>query len=134
MKKLIGAAIFGQSGGPSSVINSSLAGVYCRAKALGADKVYGMRNGIQGFLEDRVADLDEILSDDYKVELLKKTPASFLGSCRFKLPDAALRMHRDWSGKFCPHRILEENSWADFRDTVAGLAATAAARKLAERF
>ncbi len=80
--------LVGQSGGPSSVINSSLAGVYCRAKALGADKVYGMRNGIQGFLEDRVADLDEILSDDYKIELLKKTPASFLGSCRFKLPDA----------------------------------------------
>ena len=80
--------LVGQSDGPSSVINSSLAGVYCRAKALGADKVYGMRNGIQGFLEDRVADLDEILSDDYKVELLKKTPASFLGSCRFKLPDA----------------------------------------------
>ena len=52
---------------------------------------------------------------------------------RFKLPDAALRMHRDWSGKFCPHRILEENSWADLRATVAGFAATAAARKLAER-
>ena len=52
----------------------------------------------------------------------------------FDLPDTALRMHRDWSGKFCPHRILEENSWADFRATVAGLSASKAARKLAERF
>ena len=52
---------------------------------------------------------------------------------RFGLPLSALRMHRDWSGKFCPHRILEENSWADLRATVAELAATAAARELAER-
>ena len=52
---------------------------------------------------------------------------------RFDLPVTALRMHRDWSGKYCPHRILEENSWADFRAAVAGLAATAAARELAER-
>ena len=80
--------IVGQSGGPSSVINSSLAGVYCRAKELGADKVYGMRNGIQGFLEDRVVDLGEILVSEKEVELLRKTPAAYLGSCRFKLPDA----------------------------------------------
>ena len=80
--------IVGQSGGPSSVINSSLAGVYCRAKELGADKVYGMRNGIQGFLDERLVDLGEILKSEKEVELLKKTPAAFLGSCRFKLPDA----------------------------------------------
>ena len=52
---------------------------------------------------------------------------------RFGLSAAALRMHRDWSGKFCPHRILEENSWADLRATVAGSIASAAARELAER-
>ena len=80
--------VVGQSGGPSSVINSSLAGVYCRAKELGADKVYGMRNGIQGFLDERLVDLGEILKSEKEVELLKKTPAAFLGSCRFKLPDA----------------------------------------------
>jgi 6-phosphofructokinase 1 len=80
--------IVGQSGGPSSVINSSLAGVYCRAKELGADKVYGMRNGIQGFLDERLVDLGEILKSEAEVEMLKKTPAAFLGSCRFKLPDA----------------------------------------------
>ena len=80
--------IVGQSGGPSSVINSSLAGVYCRAKELGADTVYGMRNGIQGFLDEKLVDLGEILKSEAEVEMLKKTPAAFLGSCRFKLPDA----------------------------------------------
>ena len=79
--------IVGQSGGPSSVINSSLAGVYCRAKAMGADKVYGMRNGIQGFLQESLVDLDTVLGSNELVKLLRKTPASFLGSCRFKLPD-----------------------------------------------
>lgn len=79
--------IVGQSGGPSSVINSSLAGVYCRAKAMGADKIYGMRNGIQGFLEERLVDLDTVLGSNELVKLLRKTPAAFLGSCRFKLPD-----------------------------------------------
>ena len=79
--------VVGQSGGPSSVINSSLAGVYCRAKALGADKVYGMRNGIQGFLQESLVDLDTVLGSNELVKLLRKTPAAFLGSCRFKLPD-----------------------------------------------
>ena len=79
--------VVGQSGGPSSVINSSLAGVYCRAKAMGADKVYGMRNGIQGFLEERLVDLDQVLGTNERVQLLRKTPAAYLGSCRFKLPD-----------------------------------------------
>ena len=79
--------VVGQSGGPSSVINSSLAGVYCRAKAMGADIVYGMRNGIQGFLEERLVDLDTVLASNEQIRLLRKTPASFLGSCRFKLPD-----------------------------------------------
>ena len=79
--------VVGQSGGPSSVINNSLAGVYKRAKILGADKVYGMRHGIQGFLEERLVDLDEYLKDDRSFNLLRATPSSFLGSCRYKLPD-----------------------------------------------
>ena len=51
----------------------------------------------------------------------------------FGLEPSALRMHRDWSGKYCPHRILEAGRWDEFRTGVAGLSATAAARKLAER-
>ncbi len=81
--------VVGQSGGPTAVINSSLAGVYKAAKELGANKVYGMRHGIQGFLEKRLVDLDEKLKTDLDVEVLKRTPSAYLGSCRFKLPNAA---------------------------------------------
>ena len=81
--------IVGQSGGPTAVINSSLAGVYKTAKDLGADKVYGMRHGIQGFLEKNIVDMDEKIKTDLDLELLKRTPSAFLGSCRFKLPEAS---------------------------------------------
>lgn len=84
---MIRNVVVGQSGGPTSVINSSLAGVYKTAKDLGAEKVYGMRHGIQGFLEKKFVDLDEKLGSDLNVELLKRTPSAYLGSCRFKLPD-----------------------------------------------
>lgn len=77
--------IIGQSGGPTSVINGSLAGVYSEAKKQGFDKVYGMLNGIEGLLDDRIVDLDEYLSNEDNLELLKRTPSSFLGTCRFKL-------------------------------------------------
>jgi 6-phosphofructokinase 1 len=80
-------AIVGQSGGPTAVINSSLAGVFEAAKNRGAAKVYGMCNGIQGFLEDRYVDLTEIFKKPIDIELLKRTPSSYLGSCRYKLPE-----------------------------------------------
>lgn len=80
MKKLI----VGQSGGPTSVINGSLAGVYESAKKQGF-KVYGMLNGIEGLLNDKIVDLDDYLDKKEKLELLKRTPSSFLGTCRFKL-------------------------------------------------
>ena len=84
---MLGNVIVGQSGGPTAVINSSLAGVYKTAKDLGADKVYGMRHGIQGFLEEKIVDMDEKIKSDLDLELLKRTPSAFLGSCRFKLPE-----------------------------------------------
>ncbi len=80
-------AIVGQSGGPTAVINSSLAGVYESCKKHGAQVVYGMCNGVAGLLEQRVIDLSTVLKDDLDIELLKRTPSSFLGSCRYKLPD-----------------------------------------------
>ena len=76
--------IVGQSGGPTAVINASLAGVYEEAKRAGA-QVYGMKNGITGALEDNLILLDEILDTPQKLELLKRTPSSYLGSCRYKL-------------------------------------------------
>ena len=79
--------LVGQSGGPTAVINSSLAGVYETAKACGAPHVYGMQYGIEGVLEGKLVDLDTVLGDKMDIELLKRTPSSFLGSCRRKLPD-----------------------------------------------
>lgn len=78
--------IVGQSGGPTAVINSSIAGVYKKAKELGVEKVYGMVHGIEGFLNENICDLDEYLSNEENYELLKRTPSAFLGSCRYKLP------------------------------------------------
>jgi len=79
--------IIGQSGGPTAVINSSLAGVYKAARSLGADKVYGMKYGIEGLLKEELLELNILLDDRMSIELLKRTPSSYLGSCRFKLPD-----------------------------------------------
>lgn len=79
--------IVGQSGGPTAAINSSLAGVYRTAKDRGANKVYGMLHGVQGLLQERYLDLSEYITTELDAELLKRTPAAFLGSCRYKLPE-----------------------------------------------
>ena len=77
-----GNVIVGQSGGPTAVINSSLAGVFKTARDRGANKVFGMQNGIAGFLEGRYVDLSEHIQTDLHIELLKRTPSAYLGSCR----------------------------------------------------
>ncbi len=79
--------IVGQSGGPTAVINSSLAGVYKTARERGFHKVYGMLHGIQGFLDEQYVDLSTQIHTDMDIELLKRTPSAFLGSCRYKLPE-----------------------------------------------
>ena len=79
--------IVGQSGGPTAVINSSVAGVYVKAKELGVENVYGMVHGIEGILNDEIILLDDYLSNNENIELLKRTPSAFLGSCRYKLPE-----------------------------------------------
>lgn len=80
-------AIVGQSGGPTSVINSSLAGVFQACENRGAGVVYGMLHGVQGLLEGKYINMSEKFEDDLSVELLKRTPSSYLGSCRYKLPE-----------------------------------------------
>ncbi|MGL5437117.1 MAG: 6-phosphofructokinase [Lachnospiraceae bacterium] len=87
MAKVMGNVIVGQSGGPTAVINSSLAGVFKTARDRGAKCVYGMRHGVQGLLEEKVVDLSEHIKSDLDIDLLKRTPSSYLGSCRFKLPE-----------------------------------------------
>ena len=84
MKKNV---IVGQSGGPTSVINSSLAGVYKNAIERGFDKVYGMLHGVQGLLDEQYVDMSTQIHSDLDIELLKRTPSAFLGSCRYKLPE-----------------------------------------------
>ncbi|MDD6483253.1 MAG: 6-phosphofructokinase [Clostridiales bacterium] len=84
---LKGNVIVGQSGGPTSVINSSLVGVFKASKDNGAGTVYGMLHGIEGLLKRQYVDLSEHIRSELEVELLKRTPSSFLGSCRFKLPE-----------------------------------------------
>jgi len=79
--------IVGQSGGPTSVINASLLGVYKTARDRGADTVYGMVHGIKGLLDGDIVDLSSRIKTDLDMDLLKRTPSSFLGSCRYKLPD-----------------------------------------------
>ena len=64
--------IIGQSGGPTAVINSSLAGVYKAAISLGAEKVYGMQYGIEGLLKEEMLELNVLLSDRMSIELLKR--------------------------------------------------------------
>lgn len=78
--------IVGQSGGPTAVINSSVAGVYIKAKELKVEKIYGMVHGIEGLLDEKIIDLDDYLNNNENIELLKRTPSAFLGSCRYKLP------------------------------------------------
>lgn len=119
--------VIGQSGGPTAVINASLAGVYQAAKKAGADIVYGMANGIAGFLEERFINLNEVLDSDLKIELLKRTPSSYLGSCRYKLKNAK----DDDSEYQTVFRILEKYKidWFfyiggnDSMDTIAKLSA-----------
>ena len=85
-KKLIGSCIFGQSGGPTAVINASAYGVI-RA-ALDAEeitKVYGAAHGIRGVLDDKLYVMDEENPEELK--LLLHTPSSELGSCRYKIAD-----------------------------------------------
>jgi len=87
MEKLRGACLVGQSGGPTSVINASALG--CIETALAEDcitNVYGAANGIKGLLEGRIYDLD--MEDPAELHLLKHTPSSALGSCRYKLAKA----------------------------------------------
>ncbi|WP_321571985.1 6-phosphofructokinase [Parabacteroides goldsteinii] len=84
MKKNI---IVGQSGGPTAVINGSLYGVVSEGlKQTGVSRVYGMINGIEGFLHDHYMDIGALDSTN-ELELVRTTPGAYLGSCRYKLPE-----------------------------------------------
>ena len=79
--------LVGQSGGPTAVINGSLYGVVSEGLANPAiGKVIGMVNGIEGFLAGRTMEMAP-LAENGELERIRTTPGSFLGSCRYKLPE-----------------------------------------------
>ncbi len=89
MKNLVGACMFAQSGGPTSVINASAAGVFLEAlDQKNITAVYGAAHGIKGVLNEQFYDIGK--EDRKELELLKYTPSSALGSVRYKLKDASV--------------------------------------------
>ena len=84
--KLVGACIIGQSGGPTAVINASAYGAISEALASEEiTQVLGADHGITGVLNDKLYDMGK--EDPQELAYLKNTPASELGSCRYKLAD-----------------------------------------------
>lgn len=89
LRMLRGNAIIGQSGGPTSVINASLAGAVEAAQEFdGIQEMLGMRYGIEGFMAESIIDLGDESSE--VIAGLKTTPSSALGSCRHKLQEEDL--------------------------------------------
>ena len=80
--------VVAQSGGPTCAINASLLGVFRHAtKYREIENVYGSVNGIEGLILGNLVNLCDIIADDDDVELIRQTPSTVLGSCRYKLPD-----------------------------------------------
>lgn len=133
-----GNIIIGQSGGPTAVINSSLAGAIKAAREAGVRKIYGMHYGIEGFLQEDILDLKQIVKNDEDISLLMRTPSAFLGSCRYKLP--AIDGNEDVYEKI--FSILEKNDIQyflynggnDSMDTVKMLSDYAAAHGKTQKF
>ena len=87
-----------QSGGPTAAINATLAGVIREAKKRSEiDRIYGAFHGVAGILADEIVALDDTFQSEETLELLEKTPAAALGSCRLKLK--AAEEHADQYGK-----------------------------------
>ena len=77
-----------QSGGPTCAINASLVGVVKECwKIPEVDAVFGSINGIEGMINDNLVDLKNVIATNEDMELLRLTPSTVLGSCRYKLPD-----------------------------------------------
>ena len=136
MKKLYGNAIVGQSGGPTAAINATLCGVVRGVLAqMGEsaciEKLYGMRNGIEGLMDERMICLSDFFDSEEKLKLLEQTPAAALGSCRKKLPNPDSEDEKDVAFYEKLFEILKKNNIRyffyiggnDSMDTVAKLSA-----------
>ena len=121
---LKGNLVVGQSGGPTAVINASLAGVIQEAARHDAiTGIYGMRHGVQGLLRENLVDLGAESAES--VELLKHTPSAALGSSRYKLAAAdyerILEVLRSHDVRYFLY--IGGNDSADTSDRLAALAA-----------
>ncbi|MDE6729924.1 MAG: 6-phosphofructokinase, partial [Oscillospiraceae bacterium] len=77
-----------QSGGPTCAINASLVGVFKQGLLTREiDAIFGSINGIEGMIYDRLLNLKSVIRTNEDMELLRQTPSTILGSCRYKLPD-----------------------------------------------
>ena len=80
--------IIGMSGGPTSVMNSSLYGAIMEAlKQDEVGTIYGMENGIEGFIHDKVIDIVDDLFMSGNIALLMTTPGAYLGTSKYRLPE-----------------------------------------------
>ena len=133
-----GNIVIGQSGGPTAVINSSLAGAIQAAEDAGVKKIYGMHHGIAGFLEEDIIDIRKHIKTPEDIDKLRRTPSAFLGSCRYKLP--AIEGNEDVYEKI--FAIMEKydiqyflyNGGNDSMDTVKMLSDYAAAHGKTQKF
>lgn len=115
--------LIGQSGGPTAVINASLYGIIEAFQKHCAGRVLGMQNGIEGFADGRFIDCTEMTEE--MLLRLRATPASFLGSCRCRLPeDMENGIYRTLWKQFLKHHIdaVFYIGGNDSMDTVAKLA------------
>ncbi len=124
MSALRGNLVVGQSGGPTAVINASLAGVIQEALRHEAiDGIYGMRHGIEGLLREELVDLRRQSTET--IERLRHTPSAALGSCRHKLSavdyERALRVLRAHNVRYFIY--IGGNDSADTSHRLAELAA-----------
>ena len=77
-----------QSGGPTCAINASLVGVFKESlKVPKIDAIFGSINGIEGIIDNHLVDMKSMILTNADIELLRQTPSTVLGSCRYKLPD-----------------------------------------------
>ncbi|MDD6738898.1 MAG: diphosphate--fructose-6-phosphate 1-phosphotransferase [Coriobacteriaceae bacterium] len=124
-----------QSGGPTAVINASLAGVI-RANQLNPfyDRVYGGIHGIEGVLADKLYDLTELSGRE--LEILKQTPSSALGTCRYKLSREKTEDYQRLVEVMDAHDIecMFYIGGNDSMDTVDALSSWAQANGIAKRF
>ncbi len=104
-------AVIGQSGGPTAAINATLSGVVRELKASEkVDTVYGMLNGIEGFMKEEFCNLSKLLFTENDFVRLEKTPAAALGSCRLKLPSETSEKAEDIEMYNKIFEILDRNN------------------------